>query len=354
MTKKQKLNEQIVREASHWAVRIDGDDLKSGERRELAHWLKASPVHVDELLGAMSFLYAIGEIDAEKRIDVDTLIFKTSGVVVPLEGDRRSQSRTGRLVGALSRNGLRVAGVACIAVAVGWLALSSSEMNLPAEDSLVVETAIGEQREVLLSDGSKVRLNTNTRLVVNLGPEQRLAELDHGEAFFDVNPARRATFEVRAGPVSAQALGTKFNVKYLAHQATISVTEGKVAVGMPSDAADPDSQVAEVLLTVGEQVHWSPTNPLSAKQRIDPLLPPRWQTGKLVFEGGALDLIASEFNRYNRRQLVVADAIADERFSGVFDATDPASFAQYLESTDRFSANRTPDRILIEPVVSNP
>ena len=351
---KHKANTQIVREASHWAVRIDQDDLTSIERRELARWLKASPVHVEELLGAMSFVYAMGEIDAHEQFDVDALISGTSGVVVPLQGDRRSKARTGRRSGPWSPGGLRVAGVACIAAAIAWLALSQAETTPPAAGPLVFKTTIGEQGEMLLSDGSKVHLNTDTRLVVRIGPDRRLAELTYGEAFFDVKASPRATFEVRAGPVSAQVLGTQFNVRYLENQATISVAEGKVAVGMPSDAADPDSQVAEVLLTVGEQVSWSPTNLIPAKQVIDPSIPASWQTGRLIFEGGTLRFIASEFNRYNQLQLIVTDSIAHERFSGVFDASDPASFAQYLESTNRFSVDRTAERILIQPGVSNP
>ena len=53
----------------------------------------------------------------------------------------------------------------------------------------------------------------------------------------------------------------------------------------------------------------------------------------LVFDGTLADAVA-EFNRYNTRQLLVVDpALANTRVGGRYKATDPDSFAKYLQYT---------------------
>jgi transmembrane sensor len=59
-----------------------------------------------------------------------------------------------------------------------------------------------------------------------------------------------------------------------------------------------------------------------------------WTEGRLWFDRETLSNVVAEFNRYNRRQLVIADpAIADLRIGGGFEATDPESFVAALERT---------------------
>ena len=37
-------------ETAHWFVRLQDDDLTFRERRAYLHWLRASPVHVEQML----------------------------------------------------------------------------------------------------------------------------------------------------------------------------------------------------------------------------------------------------------------------------------------------------------------
>ena len=46
------MNAQIVNEAADWAVRVDAGPLSPSERTDLADWLNASPVHIEEFLTA--------------------------------------------------------------------------------------------------------------------------------------------------------------------------------------------------------------------------------------------------------------------------------------------------------------
>lgn len=68
--------------------------------------------------------------------------------------------------------------------------------------------------DLLLSDGTKIILNKNSRLTYSnqYGEEIRWVQLD-GEAYFDVMPDKEHPFEVRMGESKITVLGTVFNVK---------------------------------------------------------------------------------------------------------------------------------------------
>src|SRR5690606_38929111 len=56
-----------------------------------------------------------------------------------------------------------------------------------------------------------------------------------------------------------------------------------------------------------------------------------WRTGTLTFDDAPLAEAAAQFNRYNRQQLVLADAdVAAMRIGGAFPASDPVAFARLL------------------------
>jgi transmembrane sensor len=58
-----------------------------------------------------------------------------------------------------------------------------------------------------------------------------------------------------------------------------------------------------------------------------------WTQGRLWFDRVTLSEAVTEFNRYNRRQLVIDDpAIENLHIGGAFDATDLDSFVAALQS----------------------
>jgi transmembrane sensor len=56
-----------------------------------------------------------------------------------------------------------------------------------------------------------------------------------------------------------------------------------------------------------------------------------WTERRLIFERTTLTDVAAEFARYNDREIrIVGDALAAKRITGVFNATDQASFIEFL------------------------
>lgn len=91
-------------------------------------------------------------------------------------------------------------------------------------------TQVGEQRDVILPDGSKVTLNTDTALAVRYSDERRYIVLERGEALFVVKHDTGRPFDVAAGDTLTRALGTEFNVDMRSSKVTVSVLEGAVRV----------------------------------------------------------------------------------------------------------------------------
>lgn len=90
----------------------------------------------------------------------------------------------------------------------------------------------GETFKVILSDGTEVLLNSNSRLAyptVFRGKE-RVVSLE-GEAYFNVTKDAEHPFIVKSGNVQVRVLGTEFNMcSYSPDDVRVTLIEGKVAV----------------------------------------------------------------------------------------------------------------------------
>lgn len=199
-------------------------------------------------------------------------------------------------------------------------------------------TELGGFQRVALQDGSTAFLNTNSEIRVRLSKQRREILLARGEALFTVAHDARRPFDVKAGDTVVRAVGTAFSVRLRdQQQVDVIVTEGRVAIDPPDDSENfklaqsiPVPQLST--LAAGEAVHVK-SRKLEVR-KIDTENMTRklaWTQGRLWFDRVTLAEAIAEFNRYNRRQLVIDDAtIAGLRIGGAFDATDVDSFVAAL------------------------
>lgn len=209
------------------------------------------------------------------------------------------------------------------------------------------ETEVGAFRKIDLPDGSVAQLNTDSALDVAFTAGERRVRVARGEVFFSVakDPAR--PFLVAAGPIVVRAVGTAFNVRHRPDTVEVLVTHGRVAVtpSAPPAAASSSSPVPPAVpeLSAGDRaivpIAAPRANAAPALPSIERIAAPAvqrtlaWQERRLEFDAVPLAEVAREFNRYNRRQLVIADAaLAGRRFSGAFRADGYDSFVRLLEA----------------------
>jgi transmembrane sensor len=115
---------------------------------------------------------------------------------------------------------------------------------------------------MLLHDGSRVTIESNTRLSYRLSfaePDQ-LVTLT-GEATFDVVPQHFGRFRIAAGHIFAQVEGTRFTVRAYPGEVDASVTvfRGRVKVAGP-DFRDVDVDSGFVARVVGGHLEVKPAS----------------------------------------------------------------------------------------------
>jgi len=194
-------------------------------------------------------------------------------------------------------------------------------------------TGIGEQRVIRLSDGARVTLNSNSRVVVSYGKSQRRVSIDRGEAFFEIAQDASRPFRVRAGDDQVEALGTSFVVRREARELTVTLVEGKIAV---SSLTGSPAKSTQVLMNLSESVILKPGQRLriagkGVKPEIDA---PRmdavtaWRRGEVVLDKTVLADAVAEMNRYDQKRLVIDDpGIAGLKISGIYHTGDSGMFA---------------------------
>jgi transmembrane sensor len=200
------------------------------------------------------------------------------------------------------------------------------------------ETGVGGRERIELADGSTVDLNTNTELNARISDSRREIMLARGEALFHVaHDAKRPFYVVAAGTV-VRAVGTAFSVRIRdPEHVDVLVAEGRVAVGAPGTEANfenPTLLDRARMVSAGEAATVRPNSPIlvRALPSQDVTRKLAWIAGHLDFQGETLDDAVQEFNRYNQRQITIADpSIVNMRIGGIFSTTDLQSFSDALQ-----------------------
>lgn len=159
--------------------------------------------------------------------------------------------------------------------------------------NIAVQAPIGTRTVVDLPDGSKVWLNSGSRLTypASFADNQREVRLE-GEAFFDIEKESKPFLVQNSGP-TVKVYGTRFNVNDYADEdhVVVALEEGSVAL-------EKDGE--ERFLVPGEvSVYNRENQKLSIQhQNLEPFL--SWREGKLIFRNTHLDEIVRVLQRqYN-------------------------------------------------------
>jgi len=309
-----RLSSQAVYDrAAYWAARIDAGPLSSDELAELEPWLAADPRHYGALAQATALLVPVGNS------------------TVALENIPASRRR-------VVLGGSIAAGVTLMLGSAGYVIWRRGEGRY--------RTQVGEIRVVPLSDGSVVTLNTNSEIVVRFTKAQRLIELVHGEALFDVAKNKARPFIVRAAATQVRAVGTSFNVKALPDQPVqVLVREGVVEVKRPNVPVAPAVRLAMNNRAIAPQDAPIVAKPVASAEVGRELA---WRVGRIAFHGETLAEATAEFARYSDVKIQIDDpAVANQRITGLFVSTDPVGFANAVAVSFELRSQIVDGKILL-------
>jgi len=307
--------------AQAWVVRLASGDMSERELVELRAWLAADARHRAAFEDARQAWRAAGAIPEA---------FETGAHAAR---DRRTE----RAKSGTRRGRVWAAGAAAVAVAA--IAYFGDVWTKVQADHT---TAVGEQAEITLPDGSTAHLNTDTAITVSYSEGRRRVDLLRGEAFFEVRTAADRPFRVRFDGAAATAVGTAYAVRHGEAQSSVAVVDGGVAVEMPSTEGERN------LLNAGERLVHRGERDTVTIESVEPERVTAWRRGRIVIDSVSLARAVSELDRYRPGHIVVLDGSrADEPVSGVFGLDRIDSAVTALAATRGMSVTRITDRLLI-------
>ena len=192
----------------------------------------------------------------------------------------------------------------------------------------------GGEYQVVLADGTKVWLNSASRLIYPqsfMGKERRVVL--SGEAFFDVAHDAERPFIVETSRMNVKVLGTRFNVNDYDDNEEVSTTlvNGSVEIFSGGQQA--------FRLVPGEQAYGK-ENELE-KREVNVRLYTSWIDGKFLFNNTELEEIAQQISRwYDVEIFFSSENVKKVRFTGAIVKFKPLDdLVRMIESTSqvRFS-----------------
>lgn len=318
-------SKQIDAKAADFVIRADRGPLTAADQASLDAWLEEDSRH----LGA--YTRALAVFSQAKRAKALGPQFDPDTYRDYADLDAAASSRRGFL-----RYG-SVAAAAVLFVAVAW-------QMLPGGASY--ETQLGQVRTVTLEDGSRVTLNTETKIAVRFDDKKRHVILREGEAFFEVVRDTGRPFTVEAGRAAAKVVGTKFSVMRLASAPVeVMVKEGSVQVGdVFKDSANPILVKANTRVIVPQKDSYmvQSLSPADLDRRLT------WRHGMLSFENTPLVQAVEAFSRYSRLEIEIRGAeIAAEPITGYFASDNPRMFAETVADIMQLQLRQTGDTIVL-------
>lgn len=369
---------QIEDRAAAWLAKRDSGRWSEDDERELQSWLEGATAHMvafirlEAVWSEARRLKALGAgmqpgiVPPPNSWHLSPFLQRHDGngtvdrsnEAPPLPSPPRRSGSTRALAAGL---------VLAVAAALTWyFATSGYDYRTP----------VGGLASIPMPDGSKVTLNTDSAIRLAVTDQIRGVELERGEAFFEVAKDPSRPFVVTVGHKRVVAVGTKFSVRRTADEVQVLVTEGKVwleddsltaasrktagsvesATSTAQSGADGTSHSSAVrgrdggmLLVAGAVANAGESGVLVRNLpliEVDDHL--TWRTGYLTFRDTPLAAVIAEFNRYNKRQIVIEDpGVAGIRISGKFRPNGFEAFVRLLEHGFPIQAQYSDRRIIL-------
>lgn len=306
--------------ALQWLVRLSAPDVTEQQRDAFFSWLNASPLHQAAYIKAED----LWQRGAALRHVEDA----------PAARPLRVHSQWSWALAAT-----------CVLL-IGALLF----LRVPEPEYYQAQTEVGEQRELLLSDGSLLILNTDSEVRVELQAKQRIAYLLRGEVFFTVHHDPARPFDVITNEGTTRVLGTRFAVHATGSDTLVTVLEGKVGL---SQVRSKDAFEPEVTLTADQQLNLRAAAPGATVQTVDASAALSWRNRQLVYRGQSLETVVEDLNRYFPLAVALANhALGDLEVSAVIQLTTAETTVQALADALGLEVQRDPQNqhlILYKP-----
>ncbi|MDR0698924.1 MAG: FecR domain-containing protein [Tannerella sp.] len=223
---------------------------------------------------------------------------------------------------------LRIAAAILLPVFIVWGGYYFYNKQNEQEQAFLMTAEPGEKANVSLPDGSRVWLNSGSKLTCynSYNKDNRLLQLD-GEAYFEVASDAKRKFIVRCTDMQVEVLGTTFGVKAFDEDSILSIVlvEGKVKITVPDGTRE---------MKPNERIVYNKSDKKLSSCIVDPNDFTDWRKNRLRFENETLQDIARTISRIHNVDYIFADeTIKNLRFTGSVDNTNIVSILDAITLT---------------------
>jgi transmembrane sensor len=293
--------ELVKKEAVRWYVHLCSGEASEADLQALQQWRDAHP----------------DNSQAWARFEALRLSF--SGIPVKVAAgtlEVASRERRRALRSAVAMLAVGATGVACYQFYLGggmapaiWLADYRSR--------------VGEQRHIMLADGSLLILNTDSAVDVVFDERQRLIRLHAGEVLVETASHRGsgpdADTDTDTRPLSVQtrdgrvrALGTRFTVRRFDDRSEVAVIDRAVEV-TPAHGSGQRR-----IVSTGQRMAFNGERNFTVSEGAQD----DWASGSLIVNDWSLGDVIAELARYRHGRMQCDPAVAEIRVSGAFPLID--------------------------------
>ncbi|MDD2046885.1 FecR domain-containing protein [Pseudomonas putida] len=295
----QALDYRTLEAAATWYVQLNAAQPSDAQLQAWQDWLGKSQAHAQAWARVEKLQRQFGSLPADVALPT-------------LAGVRARRRAVVKTLAVLLSVG-----------AAGW----SVQQSTPAQALMAeLRTGKGQRRQVRLSDGSQLELNSDSAVDIHFDDQQRLLRLYRGEIMVQTasDPAARP-FEVQTAEGRVRALGTRFSVRSDDGQSRVSVLQHAVEI------RPVDNPLLMRRLDAGQTVSFDPRQIGSVHSAAPGT--GAWTQGMLTVIEWRLADFVSELRRYRPGMLRCAEGIADLRLSGAFRIDDTDTILENLSAS---------------------
>ncbi|NWJ51023.1 MAG: FecR family protein [Bacteroidetes bacterium] len=291
------------------------------EKAVLLEWVEDSEEN-KELFASLKNTWVISSL-ANTDQNQETIHNKFNDLLEKIE--ENSEEEEERLFGASKKRYLSVImryaaviiATACITTIVSYFILNQPQ---PVQYNRL-EVPCGQQAKLTLSDGTKIWLNSKSKLIYpdHFSGNLREVLLD-GEGYFEVTHNEKNPFIVRTSTLKVKVLGTSFNVASYNNDNDMNLTLEKGSVSM----LDPTSNEEVVRVKPNEMVTFSKIDHHLTVKKVETDLYSSWRNGQFKFRKLSFEEISKRLSRnYNVTIIIHNKFLKTAKFSGVFFNYEP-------------------------------
>lgn len=301
---------QIRAQAVAWLARLRGP-ASAADHAAFEAWYCADPRHADIYDALLDNWDAMGRVPPASDRD---------------NGGSRGIATRSALVALLAASLVAVIGAGF------WLEKADFQKKVGSQAAAWLhpeqrrETVPGQIEMIRLPDGSRVTLDTASRIDLAYSGTERRIRLISGRARFSVAHGDPRPFIVTAGAQDVVAHGTLFDIFLEDEKAAIALIEGRIEVRRT------DHGGTARFLAPGQVMRVDRSGPLPEPEQEQSAMQD-WPSGMQRFTDASLESVAAACNRYAAHgSIIVTGALASKRFSGTLDVRDTKAAAQLLAS----------------------